>query len=72
MIRSSFRIAEYIQGEDRSLLKTETYLYLFDAALMFLTMALFKVFHPRKVVSRDQRGVEGYLEQRGGWHYLLV
>jgi hypothetical protein len=52
MIRSIFRIAEYIQGEDRSLLKTETYLYLFDAALMFLTMALFKVFHPRKVVSR--------------------
>jgi hypothetical protein len=34
MIKSIFRIAEYIQGEDRSLLKTETYLYLFDATLM--------------------------------------
>jgi hypothetical protein len=53
IIRSIFRIAEYIQGEDGSLLKTETYLYLFDATLMFLTMVLFNVFHLSKVISRE-------------------
>jgi hypothetical protein len=53
MIRSIFRIAEYVQGQDGSLLKTETYLYLFDATLMFLTMVLFNVFHPRKIISKE-------------------
>jgi hypothetical protein len=52
MIRSIFRIAEYVQGQDGSLLKTETYLYLFDATLMFLTMVLFNVFHPSKIISK--------------------
>jgi hypothetical protein len=28
MIRSIFRIAEYVQGNDGTLLKTETYLYI--------------------------------------------
>ena len=38
MIRSFFRIAEYVQGQDGSLLKTETYLYVFDATLMLQFM----------------------------------
>ena len=53
MIRSVFRIAEYVQGQDGSLLKTEKYLYLFDATLMFLTMVLFNVFHPSKIISKE-------------------
>jgi len=35
------------------LLKTETYLYLFDATLMFLMMLLLKVFHPSKIISKE-------------------
>ena len=53
MIRSVFRIAEYVQGQDGSLLKTETYLYVFDATLMFLTMVVFNVFHPSKIISKE-------------------
>ena len=53
MVRSVFRIAEYLQGNDGSLLQTETYLYLFDATLMFLTMVLFNVFHPSKTISYE-------------------
>jgi hypothetical protein len=53
MIRSLFRIAEYLQGQDGALLKTETYLYLFDATLMFLTMVVFNVFHPSKIISKE-------------------
>lgn len=53
MIRSIFRIAEYVQGQDGPLLKTETYLLLFDATLMSLTMVLFNVFHPTKIISKQ-------------------
>ena len=53
LIRSTFRIAEYVQGQDGSLLKTETYLYVFDATLMFLTMTLFNTFHPSKIISKE-------------------
>ncbi|PKX92277.1 RTA1 domain-containing protein [Aspergillus novofumigatus IBT 16806] len=38
MIRSIFRLAEYIQGNDGYLLHHEIYLYIFDALLMFITM----------------------------------
>lgn len=66
MIRSVFRIAEYVQDQDGSLLKTETYLYVFDATLMFLTMVLFNIFHPSKIISKEVlkgnwRSVEGGL-----------
>jgi hypothetical protein len=52
MIRSIFRIAEYAQGDDGALLKTETYLYIFDATLMFLAMLLFNISHPSKIISK--------------------
>jgi hypothetical protein len=52
MIRSIFRIAEYVQGNDGALLQTEVYLYIFDATLMFLTMLLFNVSHPSKIISK--------------------
>lgn len=60
MIRSIFRIAEYVQGNDGALLKTETYLYIFDAALMFLAMLLFNIFHPSKIISKNTL-------KSGGW-----
>ncbi len=53
MIRSIFRIAEYVQGQDGSLLETEIYLYVFDATLMFLTMVLFNIFHSSKIISKE-------------------
>jgi hypothetical protein len=49
MVRSIFRAAEYLQGFDGYLLKHEAYLYVFDALLMFLTMALFNWIHPGEV-----------------------
>lgn len=46
MVRSVFRVVEYVMGQDGVLLSNEVYLYVFDAALMFLTMALFNLQHP--------------------------
>ena len=49
MIRSIFRVVEYIQGNDGYLLKHEYYLYIFDGILMLLVMFLFNFVHPSEV-----------------------
>ena len=51
MIRSIFRAIEYITGTDGPLMSTEVYLYVFDAALMFLTMVTFNIFSPKSLVT---------------------
>ncbi|KAL2672696.1 hypothetical protein Neosp_013410 [[Neocosmospora] mangrovei] len=50
MVRSIFRIVEYITGSKGPLQSTEIYIYVFDAALMCITTALFNVFHPGRVI----------------------
>lgn len=52
MIRSIFRIAEYIQGSDGSLLGHEWCIYVFDGTLMLLTMVLFLVWHPSRIINK--------------------
>ncbi|KAL8870446.1 MAG: hypothetical protein Q9174_003515 [Haloplaca sp. 1 TL-2023] len=49
MIRSVFRVAEYVQGDRGYLLRRELWLYIFDAALMASVMLLFNIVHPSKV-----------------------
>lgn len=49
MVRSIFRVIEYIQGNSGYLLKHEAYLYIFDACLMFLTMVIFNLAHPSEI-----------------------
>ncbi|KAF8462768.1 putative RTM1-like protein [Kalaharituber pfeilii] len=50
MIRSVFRVIEYIQGNDGYLISHEVWLYIFDALLMALVMVLFNWCHPGMVV----------------------
>jgi hypothetical protein len=66
-VRSVFRVAEYIQGEDGYLLSTEVYLYAFDAALMLVVMMLFNVVHPSQITksTKVNSGVQGGIELRG-------
>ncbi|KAL4746835.1 hypothetical protein BDW72DRAFT_206999 [Aspergillus terricola var. indicus] len=49
MVRSVFRLAEYLQGIDGYLLHHEIYLYIFDALLIFVTMVLLNVVHPAEI-----------------------
>ncbi|KAF9693213.1 hypothetical protein EKO04_008781 [Ascochyta lentis] len=51
LIRSIFRIIEYIQGNSGYLLSHEVFLYIFDAVLMFLVMILFNWVHPSQVTD---------------------
>ncbi|KAK1476155.1 hypothetical protein CCUS01_05259 [Colletotrichum cuscutae] len=56
LIRSLFRVIEYIQGYNRYLQTTEAFLYVFDAALIFLVTFILAVFHPSKVMTVDEGG----------------
>ncbi|KAH8734127.1 RTA1 like protein-domain-containing protein [Ilyonectria robusta] len=57
MIRSVFRVAEYVMGNDGALLANEVYLYVFDAALMFVVAAMFNYFHPGKIIQTEDKSV---------------
>ncbi len=46
MIRSIFRVVEYIQGNAGYLLRTEWPLYVFDATFMVITMVIFLNWYP--------------------------
>jgi hypothetical protein len=72
MVRSIFRVVEYLQGFDGYLLSHEYYLYIFDAVLMLGVMVLFNVVHPSEVVALVEGGKiakRGWkLESVGGYH----
>ncbi|KAI4674689.1 uncharacterized protein J4E84_010430 [Alternaria hordeiaustralica] len=46
VVRSIFRLAEFVEGPESKVYQTEAYLYVFDAALMFAVVVIMAVFHP--------------------------
>ena len=56
LIRSVFRMIEYIQGFDGYLLSHEVYLYIFDAVLMLAVMVIVNVVHPSEVIALIKGG----------------
>ncbi|OTA98451.1 hypothetical protein M426DRAFT_69791 [Hypoxylon sp. CI-4A] len=55
MIRSIYRVAEYVTGSDGELQSKEAYLYCLDALPMLLVAIAYNWFHPGQVISRDNR-----------------
>lgn len=45
LVRTIFRIVEYLQGDDGFLISHEIFIYIFDAILMFLVMLIFAVWY---------------------------
>jgi hypothetical protein len=79
MIRSIFRVVEYLMGNAGYLMSHEVFLYVFDAVLMFLVMALFNVVHPSEITlltkenaqlrtSPDTSGEEMIKSEHSGDH----
>lgn len=64
LVRSIFRVIEYIQGNAGYLLSHEVYLYVFDATLMFLVMVLFNWIHPSQITDlyNKRRSAHGTVE----------
>lgn len=55
LIRSLFRVIEYLQGNDGYLLGHEVFLYIFDAVLMLGVMAFFNIVHPSEIYALLRR-----------------
>lgn len=49
LVRSLFRVVEYLQGNDGTLLRNEVYMYVFDALLMCAVMAWMNWYHPSEI-----------------------
>lgn len=49
MIRSIFRVVEYVQGNDGYLLGHEYFLYIFDGVLMLGVMTVLNIVHPSEI-----------------------
>jgi hypothetical protein len=58
MVRSIFRVVEYLQGNQGYLISHEIFLYIFDTVLMALVMVIFFVFYvdDLQVDQADKRG----------------
>lgn len=56
MVRSVVRVIEYAQGTGGYILSHEVFLYVFDAALMFIAVAIFVLWHPSPMLGLDNRG----------------
>lgn len=61
MIRSLFRVVEYVQGNNGYLLSLEVYLYIFDALMMFVTVSWFNWRHPGEIglLLRNDKADDG-------------
>lgn len=49
LVRSIFRVIEYLNGNDGVLLRSEVYLYVFDALLMVVVLVWMNWFHPSEL-----------------------
>ena len=49
LTRSIFRVIEYLNGNDGALLRSEVFLYIFDALLMLTVLVWMNWFHPSEL-----------------------
>ncbi|KAF4978431.1 hypothetical protein FZEAL_5195 [Fusarium zealandicum] len=52
LVRSAFRVAEYVVGKDGELQSKELWVYIVDALLMAIATLLLNWFHPSRVINR--------------------
>ncbi|KAJ4258780.1 hypothetical protein NW762_007867 [Fusarium torreyae] len=58
LIRSLFRMIEYIQGHNGELQSKEVYVYVFDAIPMAIASIGFNIFHPSKYINGSKKATE--------------
>lgn len=63
LVRNTFRVIEYAQGNDGYLLRNEVWLYIFDAVLMFGIMLVLNIVHPGEVLA-DESKIKGQGESQ--------
>lgn len=58
LVRSIYRVAEYIQGSTGYLQSKESFVYIFDATLMVICCLLLNFFHPSDILSKSHEIIE--------------
>ena len=53
MVRSIFRLIEYLGGNDGSIMRHEIFVYIFDSSLMASVMILFIARHPGDLTALE-------------------
>jgi hypothetical protein len=68
VVRSVFRVIEFVQGNDGYIMQHEIFFYLFDAVLMLAVMVLFNLIHPSeiKALLRGGQFCQKGFQMRGG------
>ncbi|KAH7318038.1 RTA1 like protein-domain-containing protein [Stachybotrys elegans] len=56
LVRSIFRVVEYLQGNDGYLISHEIFLYIFDALLMAAVMLIFWIWYVDQLEHQDEGG----------------
>ncbi|KAF5663236.1 RTA1 domain-containing protein [Fusarium heterosporum] len=81
LVRSVFRVAEYVMGKESELQSKEFWIYIFDALLMSIVAVSFNWFHPsrvinnaldrKRIVSQDEYMLESQPSERDHQRYSL-
>lgn len=63
LVRSIFRVVEFLQGNAGFIMSHEVFLYIFDAVLMFAVTAILNFVHPSVIYALLKGGktTQGYL-----------
>ncbi|KAH8654391.1 RTA1 like protein-domain-containing protein [Ilyonectria robusta] len=59
LVRSVFRVVEYVLGKDGELMAKEVYIYIFDATMMLLVAISFNIFHPSAIINKKNKRNSG-------------
>lgn len=66
LVRSVFRVIEYLDGNAGYIQRHEVFLYVFDGALMLSVMVIFNVIHPGNIISTVDSDTLNLKEWSGG------
>ena len=66
LVRSVFRIIEYLNGNDGFIQRHEAFLYVFDGVLMLSVMIIFNIIHPGKIINTRTAPQATWLEMGHG------
>ncbi|KAH0419615.1 hypothetical protein CcaCcLH18_14348 [Colletotrichum camelliae] len=71
LIRSVFRVVEYLQGNKGYLISHEIFLYIFDTLLMAIVMAIFLVWYVQELEPKKRAQSKDGRETSGSSDYVL-
>lgn len=64
MVRSIFRVIEYVMGQDGYTFRHEWTMYLFDSVLMLGVTVIFYIWYPGKILLRSKHDAEVPLDRQ--------